>query len=165
MTIEPPLEASRFPSHSIPATEQTHVNIYYSTPGNARSDALRWHTEEYRSWRSEAEEKAGQQQWQPCFHTTGDSMEEGLGESTASLRTLQEMCIIGIGQTGWAEKNEDVSTKRYSSDPSNSFPSLNSLSIIRTVWQTDVLWLRLRLWLHSHFLMTFSWWRRSHTLA
>lgn len=87
MTIEPPLEASRFPSHSIPATEQTHVNIYYSTPGNARSDALRWHTEEYRSWRSEAEEKAGQQQWQPCFHTTGDSMEEGLGESTASLRT------------------------------------------------------------------------------
>lgn len=126
MTIEPPLEASRFPSHSIPATEQTHVNIYYSTPGNARSDALRWHTEEYRSWRSEAEEKAGQQQWQPCFHTTGDSMEEGLGESTASLRTpsaikklvsLQEMCIIGIGQTGWAEKNEDVSTKRYSSDP------------------------------------------------
>lgn len=53
-------------------------------------------------------------------------MEEGLGESTASLRTpsaikklvsLQEMCIIGIGQTGWAEKNEDVSTKRYSSDP------------------------------------------------
>lgn len=59
-------------------------------------------------------------------------MEEGLGESTASLRTpsaikklvsLQEMCIIGIGQTGWAEKNEDVSTKRYSSDPSNSFPS------------------------------------------
>jgi len=49
------------------------------------------------------------------------------------LVSLQEMCIIGIGQTGWAEKNEDVSTKRYSSDPSNSFPSLNSLSIIRTV--------------------------------